>query len=183
MASDTCISLSGNWEEIATAEHPVTFVEFAIIARFGGVVTKEDSWAWTFGHWEEAQDCFGRLPAEKYTYSGIRIELKEKPLPPRVWVVQLSQAQKPSVVHSRTFREYPTPEKLDEPVDENCMFHLVLWEQVEKLYLIKVYLIIQEQMRKDPKARDYFVPFVLEPELVLPGYPRLLCTVSTQEIR
>lgn len=150
------------------------------MARFGA---KAEGWTWTFEDWESAHDCYRRLDSKKFTYSGIRIELKEKPLPPRIWVVQLSQAQKPGMTHSRVFKEYPTPAKLDEPKDENNMFHLVLWENAEKRYLIPIYLIIQEQMRKDPGARDYFVPFVLDPEFVLPGYPRLLCTVSTQEIR
>lgn len=171
-----------NWEEIETEERPVTFLECAILTRFGGVVPKGEWWCWDFENPDTACECLDRLKPGKYELKGLRISLKEPPMA-NVWTVQLCLAQQSGMVHSQVFRAFPTPEKLT-VLDESNLFSKVLWNpDFEQKYLIQAYLGIQKYREDRPNERSVHCPFVIPSEFLKPGTPPLLCIISQQEVK
>jgi hypothetical protein len=170
-----------NWEEIETEDRPVTFVECAILARYGAEVKKGEHWVWQFPNFDTAHDCFKRLKPGKYEFKGTELRLKEPPMA-EVWTVQLANARQVAMVHSKVFRAFPTVEKLEDK-DPDSFFHWVNWTEMEKQVMIRAYLSIQEYRKGKPHEDRVQAPYLIQgPELLKDERRPFLLIVSWQKV-
>lgn len=170
------------WEEIETEDHPVTFVECAIIARYGGTVPKDELWAWTFPTFDAAHDCMKRLKPDKYVFKGIQIRLKDEPVN-AVWTVELANARSVAMIHSKVFRNFPTVEKLQD-TDPDSYFYWIKWAEIEKEALIRACIGIQKYREQKPNEKSVHAPYLIQGPQFLKDVNRpFLLIVSWQEAR
>ena len=170
-----------NWEEIETEERPVTFLECAIVARFGGVVPKGELWCWDFASFDIATDCHTSLDSKKFEQRGLRISLREEPMP-AVWTIQLCDSTRVGMVFSLVFRAFPSLEKMKVPHPDNLFSRLELTSEFEKRFLTPAFMNIQKYREARPDQKSVHCPIMIQTPFVKPGTPALLCIISYQEV-